>query len=320
MSHEDPDVRQLLEESDSDVEPTGGLDAIRARTTHSRQRHPRRWGVAAATVATAAVITAVVALTGLPGTHPSTPGPASRGTGTALAPVYFLGDTGVGPRLFREDRPGPSGNEATVHALQLAVAGAALDPEYRSAWPTGTRVAAVSTQTNSLVVHLDGKRLRLRPEGVSAAQARISVQQLVYTARGSRTDSPLYVRFEVGGSPVGSLLGVHAGSVAPGPPDSTFAPISIGSPASPSDAVVTVDSPVTVTGQAATSEGNVQWELQKGDTVVRHGFTTARACCTLSPYSFRVRVAPGDYTLVVHDEDASGAGATSSDSKRLHVR
>ena len=45
----------------------------------------------------------------------------------------------------------------------------------------------------------------------------------------------------------------------------------------------------------------------QGDRVVKRGFTTAEKCCTMSPYSFKVDdVPPGDYTLVVHDEDASG--------------
>jgi hypothetical protein len=66
-----------------------------------------------------------------------------------------------------------------------------------------------------------------------------------------------------------------------------------------------VGSPFVVKGRAATFEGNVQWELRQGSTVVKRGFTTAGECCTLSPYSFSVSVGPGDYTLVVHDEDVS---------------
>jgi hypothetical protein len=54
---------------------------------------------------------------------------------------------------------------------------------------------------------------------------------------------------------------------------------------------------------------------------VRNGFTTARECCTLSPYSFTVTATPGDYTLVVHDTDESdGEGiGTSEDTKRIKV-
>ncbi len=76
-----------------------------------------------------------------------------------------------------------------------------------------------------------------------------------------------------------------------------------------------------VTGQAATFEANVVWELKRGDEIVRNGFTTARECCTLSPYSFSVTATPGDYTLVVHDTDESdGEGiGTSEDTKQITV-
>jgi hypothetical protein len=60
----------------------------------------------------------------------------------------------------------------------------------------------------------------------------------------------------------------------------------------------------------------VVWELKQGSTVVKHGFTTAQECCTLSPYSFQVTAPAGDYTLVVHDTDESGAGRPVDEDTR----
>ena len=76
-----------------------------------------------------------------------------------------------------------------------------------------------------------------------------------------------------------------------------------------------------MTGRASTFEANVVWELKQGDMTVRHGFTTAQECCTLSPYSFTVTAPPGTYTLVVHDTDESdGEGVgTSQDTKDITV-
>ena len=57
--------------------------------------------------------------------------------------------------------------------------------------------------------------------------------------------------------------------------------------------------------------------------MVKQGFTTAEECCTLSPYSFEVTAPPGNYTLVVHDEDASGGAEGAGqveDTKRVTVR
>jgi hypothetical protein len=84
----------------------------------------------------------------------------------------------------------------------------------------------------------------------------------------------------------------------------------------------TVSSPFKVTGKAAAFEGNVQWELDQGSTVVRRGFTTARECCMLSPYSFTVTAPPGAYTLVVHDENVSnGEGRPPTrDTVQVHVQ
>ena len=44
-----------------------------------------------------------------------------------------------------------------------------------------------------------------------------------------------------------------------------------------------------------------EYTLRRGDDTVRNGFTTARECCTLSPYSFEVTAPPGDYTLELFD-------------------
>ncbi len=97
--------------------------------------------------------------------------------------------------------------------------------------------------------------------------------------------------------------------------DSVLAPVLDHRPAEGA----TVPTQFQVTGQASTFEANVVWELKQGDRVVRNGFTTATECCTLSPYTFTVTAAPGDYTLVVHDTDESdGEGVgTSEDTKRV---
>jgi hypothetical protein len=105
--------------------------------------------------------------------------------------------------------------------------------------------------------------------------------------------------------PGAASQGGPAGSSAASPRHRTVSSadgsLTIASPGAGS----TVASPFVVQGRAATFEGNVQWELRQGSTVVERGFTTAGECCTLSPYSFSVRAEPGDYTLVVHDEDVS---------------
>ncbi len=329
MTDPDRDIRTLLEDAVSDVEPRRGLDEITARTSSAPRRRPWAWGTAGAVVATAAVVTAVVAVTGLPGSGPARPGPAGGGTADTatspwVVPVYYVGDTGAGPRLFRERHVGPPSrsDDKDLDAVQQAVDGDAFDPDYRSDWPAGTHVDAVRAGGGATTVALSGGSLSARPAGVSAAEARAALQQLVYTVRANLgNDRP--VRFEVDGSRAATLLGVPtSGDVAAASRDTTLAPVSIDSPADQrSRDLGGLRSPVTVKGSASAFEATVQWELEQGGTVVKRGFATARECCTLSPYTFRFSAPPGDYTLVVHDEDPSGGEGTgtSSDSKQIRV-
>ena len=62
--------------------------------------------------------------------------------------------------------------------------------------------------------------------------------------------------------------------------------------------------------------------VRDGDRVVDEGFTTAKECCTLSPYSFEVDAPAGDYVLRVYDADMSGGegNGEAEDTKRITIR
>ena len=148
-------------------------------------------------------------------------------------------------------------------------------------------------------------------------EAQLAVQSLVWTADAAAPGSGP-VSFTVDGAPATEVLGIDTSApVERASADSVLAVVAI---ATPTEGAV-VPTRFEVTGQAATFEANVVWELKRGEEVVRQGFTTARECCALSPYSFEVTAVPGDYTLVVHDTDESdGEGiGTSADTKRITV-
>jgi Immunoglobulin-like domain of bacterial spore germination/Sporulation and spore germination len=338
MSPTDDDrMRQLLDDAVADVEPRRGLDDIRGRTTASRAPRPWVWGAGGAVRATAASIAAVVVFAGGPGTSDDGPGPAgspstvahtprdeSTATSPFTVPVFFVGDTGAGPRLFRESHVGPPSahDDPVLDAVQQALDGHPHDADYRTLWPAGTLVRAVTPGATEIRVDLTGDGLSQRPPSMSGDQAEISVQQLVYTVQAALRGSRLPVRFEVGGEPTPTLLGVQTGDpVAAGGQDDELAPVSISSPQERTGSSLPLRTPVTVTGHASTFEANVQWELKQGDRVVRRGFTTAGECCTLAPYSFTFTAPPGEYTLVVHDEDVSdGEGVPASrDTKDIRL-
>jgi Immunoglobulin-like domain of bacterial spore germination/Sporulation and spore germination len=339
----DEQIRDLFEEAVGDVSPREGLDAIRARTRHPSGRRAWRWVSAGAVVATAATIAAVAALssgprtpaehpvvagsTGVTKPHPSagrtqttkaaepTP-PVAAGKPTAV-PVYFAGSTSHGPRLFREFHQAPSGDHELDEAVQDAVAGSADDPDYGSPWPSGTMLQRAQLSAGVLSVDLSGP-VTERPAGMSAATARLALQQLVYTAQAVVQDR-VPVTFLVDGRPASTVLGIPvAGGVTQSSADDVLAQVWV---TSPTDGA-TVTSPFRVEGVAAAFEANVQWELEQGGRVVQRGFATAAECCTMSPYSFTVDAAPGTYTLVVHDEDPSGGEGPGpwQDTKQLAVQ
>jgi spore germination protein GerM len=319
MNPEDQ-VRELLQDAVSDVEPRHSLDAVRARTS-SRGHRSRAGGVAGAVVATAATIAVVVALGHGLGSR-SGGGPAVSEDRSTAAPgtnvtVYFVGTTPSGPRLFEEQHPVPSRSLALDDAVATAVAGRAADPDYHSPWPSGTTMQRAQVSDGVLSVDLSGP-VTARPAGTTRADAALALQQLVYTARAAAGEQ-LPVTFLVDGRRTPSVLGEPTDQPVPAASaDDTLAPVSV---TSPGDGA-TLSSPFTVQGRAAAFEANVQWELEQGGTVVKRGFATAAECCTLSPYSFTVEAPPGAYLLRVHDEDPSGGegNGPTQDTKRVTVQ
>lgn len=321
--YDDPELRALLSDSVSDVQPRNGTDRIRARY----RRPVRRLlpATVAAACATVLVIggTAWLARPGSDRSATSGPGDDRPSAGattarrTAEVLVYYVGRTAVGPRLFSETHKvtGVTAPDAQV-AVREALAGAPLDPDYANT--LGNLGVSVVATTNDRAVTLDFDGPPARPATMDAESARLALQALVWTADAA-VGAAGPVRFTVAGNPARQVLGVDTESpVQRASADSVLSSVSIASPGEGD----TVPTRFEVSGSAATFEANVVWELKRGATVVGHGFTTAAQCCTLAPYSLTVTAAPGDYTLVVHDIDESdGEGVgTSQDTKNISVR
>lgn len=347
MSTPDDDIRTLLEDAVADVEPRHGLDELRARTgSPTGLRRPWLWGAGGAMLATAATITAFAVLGG-PGTTDTEPpvakgpsqvgtpsvditsateepsevdrprGAASEPTGPAIpgvaVPVYYVGDTSRGPRLFREFHPG-TGGDKLIAALEQATGTAPDDPDYSSPWPAGTTLSHAEQQDDLLVVDLHGD-LHDRPAGMAADQAEMAVQQLVYTAQAA-TQTTLPVQLLLDGQRTDTVLGVPTSEpLARAAADDVLAQVWIIDPAEGAK----VSRGFTVRGVANAFEANVQWELMQGDQVVKQDFTTAEECCTMAPFSFTVDAPPGDYTLVVHDSDPSGGEGLAPWQDTKHI-
>jgi hypothetical protein len=102
--------------------------------------------------------------------------------GSTAVPVYFVGDgPGGEPRLFREFHR-VTGDPLT-EAARLVVSGDALDPDYRTLWPQ-VDIASVQATDGVLLVDIPSDAFTERPDGMSRRQAKLALQQLVYTLQG----------------------------------------------------------------------------------------------------------------------------------------
>lgn len=318
----DDDLRTLLHDAVDDLQPDDGLQRIRARTSRSHAGSGR-WLPGAAAVAAV-----VIGLTG--GTAwfaqqtEGTGGPTSpRDNVTApgrdlnLA-VTYVGRTAAGQRLFTERHAVP---DTTQTALRAAVGSvmtdAPRDHDYRNYLLSMGVTARATEKDGAITIDFSGQPER--DSDVDQETAELVLQALVWTADDAAT-SYAPVRFTVKGKAVDSILGVDTSQpIARASADSVAALVSIDSP---SEGARLADTFV-VRGQASAPEGNVVWQVRKGDRVVQRGFTTASTCCKLAPYSFTVNGLPdGDYTIVVRDtDDSNGEGAgVNEDSKDITVR
>jgi hypothetical protein len=248
------------------------------------------------------------------------PIPAAGPRGTPIA-LYYVGDTPVGPRLYRssDGTIDPSAPSAATDAVrQLLGARGAPDPDYRSVWPVGWRLRTPVCHTTGLItVDLVAPDSDVAPARVELA--RLALQQLVYTVQDAlgSTDP---VRLLVDGSPAEHLWGQPvAAPIQRADPLETRARIQIDSPGE--NAVINTSS-TRVAGEAATFEANVQWQVSRGTVVVAHGHTSSGQAMEFSPYTFAVPLPPGRYTLRVFEADESdGEGrAPFADTKTFTVR
>lgn len=334
-SRDEDRLRRLLDDTLRTVEPDDRLDQILQRTkvTSMSARRPWLWGAGGAMLATAAVITAVT-LVGNPLKESAEPGPSTTSDTTptqtvvtdpsdatsgptpseSTTPVnpggpsvgiYYVGDTPQGERLYREFRTIIGPTDALSGAVQAAVEGAADDPDYRSEWPAGTSATAVAT-ADQITVDLSGD-VHDRPATMTRAQARLAIQQLIFTAQAAVQQGRLPVQLLIDGQHTDQVLGEAASEpLANDDPNSVLSLVSLSDPSEGQHASGTLH----VGGVANSFEANVPWQLLRGDKVVDQGsFMAEGAYDKLYPFAGDIdlaKLSPGTYTLRVQTDDPSG--------------
>jgi len=227
---------------------------------------------------------------------------------------YFIGDTErAGPRLYREFQ------RASGEPLDAAVAvltGGPLDPDYRTAWQGGQLVSA-SYDGEVISVVVD-PGVRTRPGGMSKAEARAAVEQVVYTMQAA-VQERAPVQFRTSDNPIDMVFGVPTSEpIVNGPMLDVLSHVSL---TSPEQGAVVDGGTLAVSGVGNSFEANLRWEIRQGDTTVDDGFATMAGWMGEKLFPFEVEVdvsglAPGEYTFWVTTDDPSGGegiGAMTDD-------
>lgn len=250
--------------------------------------------------------------------EPSEPSESSAdAAGTVAVPVYFVGDTPQGQRLFREFRKVEADNPAD-EALALMTAGDALDPDYGTLYPEGS-FDGVEIGDAAISVALPDDSWTTAPDGMSTGEARLAAQQLVYTVQGI-AQSRLPVEITLDGAPA-DLFGL-GGELSNEPETDVRALVNVTTP----EEGASVNGSFTASGVSSSFEATTPWEIRDGDgKVVAKGFSTADGWMDkLYPWETLVDVsdlAPGDYTFVAMTDDPSGGEGSgpTEDSKAISV-
>lgn len=255
-------------------------------------------------------------------TSPEEPAePTPEEPATTTVPVYFVGDTPQGQRLYREFRE-VEGDDPALAALALVTAGEALDPDYSTLYPGDAGFVSVDIGSDMITVGLPDESWTVAPDGMSQAEARLATQQMVYTGQGIAQDR-LPVSITLDGAPA-DLFGL-AGEVSNDPEIDVRALVNVTTP----EQGATVSGSFTADGVSSSFEATTPWEIRRGGAegeVVKEGFATAEGWMDkLYPWQSEVDVSdlePGEYTVVALTDAPSGGegGGPMVDTKAITVR
>lgn len=236
------------------------------------------------------------------------------------APLYFVGDTPQGPRLFREFQQVEADNPAD-EALALISAGDADDPDYGTLLPGGELRLVSTDGTASVSVPPEAEG---RPGDLSSKDVKLAVQQVVYTVQGV-LQQRIPVDFVTADGDSTTFLGLStpAGGFKAAGQNNVLALVNVTQPQQGSEPGATF----TASGVANSFEATVPWQvLDESGTQVLEGFATAEGWGDhLYPWEAAVDASglpAGTYTFVAMTDDASGGegGGPTEDTKTFTLR
>jgi hypothetical protein len=261
---------------------------------------------------------------------PSGGSASSAGPVSALLPVYWLGDVEGSDRLFREflTSAGPAPTDPIAEAVRMMLAGEPLDPDYHSPWRPASGVSSSISTRNVITLDIASDAFG---GSLPEDEARLAVQQLVYTATAAAANAGLIAGGEA--SSVVVLVDGAAGYRAFDAVDldgewlrdaSVLSSVWIIDPQEDTQ----VAGAVTVHGVAPTDGDEVDWRIDRLDgdptedevrtSLFRDGSADVDPGeAPTGTYSFSESLPPGRYGITV---SASVDGITAEDTKTVTVR
>ena len=253
---------------------------------------------------------------------PSTPN-TSASTGDQVAvPAYFVGQTPMGKRLYREFQD-VSPDAPVDEALALIASDAAQDPDYTTLLPVGEGVPKSYNQDEGFAVSVP-EAWADAPEGMTTQEAQLAVQQIVYTVQGVLQDRTPIQFVDANGDP-STVLGLTApdGGFTAAKFDQVLALVNVTTPTEGQ----TVSGTFSAEGVASSFEGNVPWEIDdsSGSKVLDGSAQADGYIDDVYPWKTDVDVSslsPGTYTFVASTDDASGSEGPgpTKDTKTITVQ
>ncbi|MBZ5735857.1 hypothetical protein K8Z61_15290 [Nocardioides sp. TRM66260-LWL] len=264
---------------------------------------------------------------GSPSSSPTvaTDGETASGIGTSdtAVPLYWAGSRGATfqDRLYREFRR--TQGDPLTGAANLLTNGAPGRFTYRSLLPRRP-VDSVVVRDGRIVMTVADPRWR-SPGRLTPAQARLAVQQLVYTLQGvAQQRLPLELRIDGSDGPQ-PLLGLSTtDGIAAAPSGTTLSPVMITTP----DEGARLDlRRIRITGTADAPEGTVRWRIADGGgETIKEGFVTTAGFGRQYPWSVDVdlsknTVSPGDeVTVYAFLDDYSDEVKFPTDGRGITLR
>jgi hypothetical protein len=249
------------------------------------------------------------------------PTPSETGQPGTAVPVYFITDSPAGPRLVREFHR-VDGDPLLEAARLVAGGGQPTDPDYRTLWPE-VEISSVTPTDGVLLVEVPGDGFTSRPDGMSKREARLAVQQLVYTLQGVQQErSPVVIHREDGITSTFDLPADQEHQQA-----SALKTLNHVNITSPEEGTTASGDTLTVSGVANSFEANVICEVRRGDEALQTVPITAEGWMEdkLFPFEGEIPLSgiePGEAQLQCSTDDPSGGAegpGAYTDTKTITV-